>query len=328
MNRASLESTNLHDQNHNASSIRPIKNNFARMKKLFTSAFLLIIISGGVMAQSIYFRAGTGYGVPIATESIGEKLTRTDIYTSTGTTYNSSLKGIKSSYGSGFDVNFAFGYKLNQNFIIDLNFQYLLGRKYETGNTYSYNGGVNNSYVDNDVTTTSAKGLLINPSVIFSAGFGKAAPYARFGIITGSPTVTKLRESYYNGDGVDSTITRGKYTKGLALGFQGAVGMNWKLSEKFDLFTEVDFVGMTYYPGEYNVTKSIRGSGNSKVDIIADNMPNMTVSQKSIVYEKQYDPSKANADQTKPTTALRESKPFSSLSFQVGVRFDLWKKAE
>jgi hypothetical protein len=298
------------------------------MKKNLTSLFLLLVVSVSATAQSIYLRAGTGYGIPLATSSIGESLTRTDQATANGTTYSTSSKGVKASYGKGLDFNFALGYKLNQNFIFDLNFIYLFGSKYETGNSYSYNGGINNSYVEYEITKTSAKGFLINPSVIFSAGFGKVAPYARFGIVTGAPALTKLMESYYNGDGVDSTIIEGEYTKGLALGFQGGVGMNWKLSEKLDLFTELNFVGMTYYPGEYNVIKNNRGSGNFKVDNVINDLPNMTVSQKSTVFVKEYDPSNTNIDPAKPTTALRESKAFSSLSFQVGVRFNIWTIAE
>jgi hypothetical protein len=296
------------------------------MKKI-ASFSLFLLLSMAAMSQGIYFRAGTGYGIPIATSSIGESLTNNTVTTGTGTTYTSSVKGVKASYGSGLDFNFALGYKINQNFIIDLNVQYLIGSKYETGNSYS-NKSTSFTEVDYDLTTSSAKGFLFNPSVIFSAGFGKAAPYARFGLMLGSPTVTSTMESYYNGDGVDSTVIKGEYVKGFALGFQGAVGMNWKISEKFDLFTEVNFAGLTYYPGERNITQNIRGSGNFKVDQVTDNLPSMSVSQKNTVYEKEYDPTKVNSDPTKPSTASRVSFPLSSLSFQVGIRVPLWNKSE
>jgi hypothetical protein len=297
------------------------------MKKNLVSVFLLLMFSMSAFPQSIYFRTGTGYGLPIATSSIGESLTRKDVSTSTGTTYTSSVEGVKASYGKGFNFNFAFGYKINPNFIIDLNFIYLAGSKYKTGSTYRYDSGTNLE-IDDDITTTSAKGFLLNPSIIFSAGFGKAAPYARFGLVAGAPALNTERNLYYNGDGIDSTIIKGEYKKGLAFGFQGAVGMNWKLSEKFDLFTEISFTGMTYYPGEYNITQYSRGTGNLKVDNIYDNLPNMTVSQKSTVYEKQFDPTKVNTDPNQPTTALKESFPFSSLSLQIGIRYSIGPKSE
>ena len=293
------------------------------MKNLLTSVILFIMISGSVIAQSIYFRAGTGYGLPIATASIGEIHSQTDVANVAGTTSTASTKGVNASYGSGPDLNFAFGYKLNENFIIDLNFQYLMGTKFKIGDTYNSTSGTY-SYVNNNITTTSSKGLFFNPSIIFSAGFGKAAPYARFGLYAGSPTVTSERSSYYNGDGIDSTVYRGEYKKGIAFGFQGAVGMNWKLSEKLDLFTELNFISMTYYAGEFDVTKNISSNGST----VTDNLPTMSLSQKQIIYKKEYDPTKVNIDATKPTIALRQSTPFSSLSLQIGIRFSLWKLAE
>lgn len=297
------------------------------MKKNLASLTMLILFSGAAMSQGIYFRAGTGYGMPIATSTIGQYLTTESTSTGNGTTSSTSVKAVKASYGSGLDFNFALGYKINQNFIIDFGIQYLIGSKNEIGDYYSYKS-VNSDELSYNIETSSAKGLLFNPSVIFSAGFGKAAPYARFGFILGSPTVTSNYESYYNGDGVDSTILRTEYVKGFAFGFQGAVGMNWKISDKFDLFTELNFNGLTYYPGESNVTKNISGTGNFKVDNVYDNLPAMPVSQKNTVYEKEYDPSKVNSDPTKPTTALKVSFPFSTLSFQVGIRVPLWKKSE
>jgi len=304
------------------------KSKTSKMKKKLAVLFLISMLTASAFSQSIYLRAGTGYGIPIATSSIGESLTRTDQFTGNTTTSTSNTKSVKGSYGKGLDFNFALGYKLNQNFIIDLNFIYLFGSKYETGDSYSYDGGTNNSYVDYEITKTSAKGFLFNPSIIFSAGFGNLAPYARFGIVTGTPTLTSKREQYYNGDGVDSTIIKGEYKKGLAFGFQGAVGMNWKLSEKLDLFTELNFVGMAYYPGEYNIVQYDRGSGNVKVDNIVNMLPSISVSQKSTIYEKEFDPTKVNIDPTKPTTALRESFPFSSLSIQAGIRFNIWTMVE
>jgi opacity protein-like surface antigen len=292
------------------------------MKNLLTSLILFILLSGAVMAQSIYIRAGGGFGFPIATSPIGEKYLHTEVYDGVNTTNNYSTEGVTGSYGSGINFNFAVGYKFNENFIFELNTQYLISNKYKTGDNYSYTG-VGNSSVDNNNTTTSARALFLNPSFVFSAGFGKAAPYGRFGFIIGSPKVTGKESTYYNGDGIDSTEKSWEFTKGLSLGFQGAVGMNWKLTEKLDFYTEVNFISMTYYPGEYNVTRDISSNGYN----LTDNLPNMPLGQKQTIYKKKYDPN-TPYDSAKPSIALREAKPFSSLSLQVGIRFSLWKKVE
>jgi hypothetical protein len=294
------------------------------MKNFLTSVVLFTLFSGAAIAQSIYVRGGTGYGLPTATSSIGQNLLRTvsDIGASTVNTY--STEGVIGSYGAGINFNIALGYKFNENFIFELNTQYLISNKYKTSDNYSYTG-LSYSYVDNDNISTSAKGIFFNPSFIFSAGFGKAAPYGRFGLVAGKPKVSGKELIYYNGDGIDSSEVNWEYTKGIAFGFQGAIGMNWKLTEKLDFYTEMNFISMTYYAGEYNLTKSISTDFNG---VPNNDLPNMSLSQKQIIFKKKFDPSTVNSDFNQPHIALRESIPFSSVSLQAGLRFVLWKKAE
>jgi len=305
------------------------------MKRFLSLMFLTGIFSETLMSQSIYVRGGGGYNLPIATSVLGENFFRSQIYSSGVTTNSGSVETVKGSFGAGTNFNFAIGYKFNENFIFELNTQYLISNKYKTSEDYTYTDNTDPqfpySYVENYSSTTSARALLLNPSFIFSAGFGKAAPYGRFGFIIGSPKVSGDGLSYYNGDGVDSTATSWEYTKGVAFGFQGAVGMNWKLTEKIDIYTELNFVNMTYYAGEYNLTKNISNNfGNEPID----NLPNISTYQKQTIFKKKFDPTTVNnemyqiLDPTKPQTALRESTPFSSVSIQAGIRFNLWKKAE
>ena len=297
------------------------------MKKIITSFFLIIFLSGASFAQGIYLRAGGGYGLPIAASSFGEKTLYSQVYDGTKTVNDNSTKIVTGSYGSGINFNFALGYKFNENFIFELNTQYLISNKIKTFDNVVYKStNPLNLYsnFNNRNSTTSAKALLLNPSFIFSAGFGKAAPYGRFGFIVSSPKVSGESLSYNNGDGIDSTAKSWELTKGLTLGFQGAIGMNWKLSEKLDFYTEVNFLSMTYYAGEYNLTRDITSYDYTLID----NLPNMFLWNKKTIYKKEFDPSSVNNDMSKPQVALREAQPFSSLSFQVGIRFSLWKKSE
>ncbi len=297
------------------------------MKNLLFSVFLAVLVTYTGSGQSIYFKAGAGYGVPIAATSIGENYFRSQIYNGNISTSEDVTESVSGSYGAGVDLNFAFGYEFNENFIFELDMQYMMSNKLKTYDNYTYEDISDplNPYsdVDNSKIVTSAKGLFFNPSVVFSAGFGKAAPYARFGFVLGSPQITGHRSSYYNGDGIDSTETAWKETKGISFGFQGAVGMNWKLNEWLDLYTELNFISMTYYPEEYNLTKSIHSDGYT----ITDNLPNLTVNQKQIIYKKKYD-LYASVPQTEPSVALRSGNPFSSLSVQVGIKFSLGKNDE
>jgi hypothetical protein len=300
-------------------------NNYQKhriMKKTLTLLSLVILFSSVLSAQSLYIRVGGGYGLPIGTASIGEKYLYNQINT-TITSTTTSAKNVRASYGAGGNFNFAIGYKFNENIIFDLGIQYLMSNKFQTSDIRNYTYSTSSS-ISRDVITTSAKAFLFDPSVIFTAGFGKGAPYAKFGIIIGTPTLTKNESSFDNTDGTSAYNQTWKYNKGIGVGYQGAVGYSWKLSDKLDLFSEVNFVSMTYYAGESNMTKFQRSNDGIT---FTDNLPNLQVSQKQTVYKNSFDPSVPN-DGTKPTIALKEATPFSSISLQVGIRFLLWKKKE
>lgn len=284
---------------------------------------LLIAFSTVSRAQSLYIRVGGGYGLPIGTTSLGEKYLYEQNSTTTTTTNTYSVKNVKASYGAGGNFNFAIGYKFNENIIFDFGIQYLMSNKFQT---YDINNYISTGTptVSRNVTTTSAKAFLFDPAVIFTAGFGKGAPYAKFGVVLGVPTLTKNFSAFDNTDGTSAREETTKYNKGIGVGYQGAVGYTWKLTEKLDLFSEIDFVSMTYYAGKSTMTKYLYSNDGVTY---TNNLPNMLVSQKETVYKNSFDPGVTN-DGTKPSVALKESTPFSSISLQAGIRFLLWKKKD
>lgn len=285
-----------------------------KSKKTFV-ALLMILFTGSVFAQGVYFRVGAGYGLPAATSTIGEKYLRTEISGTNSTTSTYSTEAVSASYGAGTNFTFALGYKFNENFLFDFDVHYLAGKKYETSNIYRYES-TSYSGRQEDIFSKSSSALYFNPSFVFSAGFGKAAPYGRFGIIASSPKVTSDESYYYDLDGVDNRSVTWEYKKGLALGYQAAIGMNWKINEKLDFYTEADFVSMTYYAMEGEMIKNINNG--------MDNLPQMSVAQKQITYMKKYDP-QTPYDATKPQLAARVASPFSSFSAQVGIKFTIWE---
>jgi len=278
----------------------------------------MILLSFSGFAQGIYLRAGGGYGLPAATSKLGEKYLQTYTITGTSSTNTYSNEIISGSYGSGVDFSVSAGYEFNRNFLFDLNVQYLIGKKYETGNIYTYKDNTS-SGTDRMVVTTSSKGFYFNPALVFSAGFGKTAPYGRLGLLAASPRIIRDMSYYYDLDGTDTRDIRWQYDKGLALGYQIGVGFNWKLTEKLDFYTEAGFVSMTYYAKEGEMTQNI----NDGTDVLNQ----LPIAQKQIVFKKKYDPN-LPYDSAKPAVAGREASPLSSISAQVGIRFLLWRKAE
>src|SRR5688572_24635939 len=227
------------------------------MKKI-TTLLLLLAFFGTSQAQGVYFKAGGGYAVPIASDQIGEKYLTVATYDGVNTsTYDNTKEVVKGSYGAGVNFNVGGGYMFNEFLGVELNFQYTQSKKYETGDIYTYESP---DYTEDDRTLAQnfSKAFYINPSFIITPGAGTKVPYGRFGIIAGAPTVkgeetTVDRISYYPEPSTGSR--KWEYTGGISFGFQGAVGMNWMISDKIDLFTEVNFVSMTYYADEWELTE-------------------------------------------------------------------------
>jgi hypothetical protein len=132
--------------------------------------------------------------------------------------------------------------------------------------------------------------------------------------VIASPKLKTEQEYYYDGDGVYEGSEKWEYKGNIAVGFQGAVGMNWMINDNIDLFTEVNFVSMTYYPGEGTMTESISNG--------YDNLPTTPVYYKEIVFKKTINPNEQITGD-EPRQMLRQSRAFSSIGVQVGIIYSL-----
>lgn len=288
------------------------------MKKVIVFFVILISFPEIICAQKIYIRAGFGYGLPAASSVIAENSSYSYIANDNIDEETSSFEAVSGSYGSGTNISVAIGYEFNENFILDLNIQYLKGRKYKS-DYINYEDYFDNITIDEEYYTSYARGIFFNPGFIFSAGWGKLAPYARIGIIAGLPKVTENDDYYYYAD--DGAINEDNitwiYGGGLALGYQTGIGINWKINEKLDVFSELNFVSMSYYAKVGEMTNYIQ-DGIETID-------QQTVYSTNTDYRKEFDQTMPY-DADKPRNMIRESRPFSFISGQVGIRFTLLKQ--
>lgn len=276
---------------------------------------LLLILSVQSFAQGIYIRAGSGYGLPAATAILGEnRLIRQEYDATGGLSYESTSEIVRGSYGAGPVFDASIGYKFNENFIFELGLQYLAGRKYETSYR-NYYIDIGMSTMSENVVTSYSRGLYFNPSFVFSAGFGKQAPYARFGILAASPKIIQREESYDDGDGITTSDITWEYSGGIAIGFQTAVGVNWKITERLDIYTESSFLSMTYYARKGTMTENIYNG--------TDVLDQLIVAAREIEYRKKVDYI-PQPDPDSPTQEVRFASPFSYVSARVGIRFDIF----
>jgi len=280
------------------------------MKKLIL-LMLLVIAGKAVLAQGIYFKAGGGYAIPVAGQVIGEMETESDDF-NTGD-YKHNTESVNASFGAGTNFLVGGGFMFSEFIGAELNVQYTMGKKFETGYKYRYIYSSTTDYRDEEVMESFSNTIFINPSIVVTPGAGTKVPYGRFGIVAASTNLKTERSVYSEGDGIYQESEKWEYTGGMGFGFQGAVGMNWMIHDKIDIFTEVNFVSMTYYAQEGKMVERKQNGVNT--------LPDVMTYYKEVEFKKELDLTDGQIDYDKPRQALRESAAFSSLSFQVGIIF-------
>jgi hypothetical protein len=126
-------------------------------------------------------------------------------------------------------------------------------------------------------------------------------PYLRLGMVIGIPT--KFLEMTESGTGAKTGTFKSKEYGNLAIGFQGAGGVNFNASKKVGFFAEIFAVGMNYGPGTWENTENFTG----------------VALQKTVTYSESgtYIPG-GTSDPT-------QRYPFSSLGMNVGLTYTFGK---
>ncbi|HOX83428.1 MAG TPA: outer membrane beta-barrel protein [Chryseolinea sp.] len=288
------------------------------MKKIHVLILLCVAITSTTFAQGLYFRAGGGYATPVATQVIGYEILTTQDYTGNNNINVTTVKSVSASYGAGANFNLGGGYMITEHIGFELNVQYTMGRKFETSNSLDYmDDGVSGR--DETILKTFSRSIYFNPSFVITTGSGSKMPYGRFGAILCNPKI-KGEQTYYNDlDGTSTGSLKWEMNKGMAYGIQGAVGMNWMLSGNIDLFTEINFISMTYYAKERTVTEDIFDD--------VDQLPDYSTYYKETIYKREITLN-APVDINKPREELREGRAFSTVSLQVGIIYRMGGRVE
>jgi opacity protein-like surface antigen len=279
--------------------------------KTFSLSLCLILSISIAHAQKVYFKLGGGYAVPAAAQTLGVNYIEDN--NSDTQNYSSKMEAVSGSLGSGVNVHLGAGIMFSKFLGVDLNFQYMSGKQYELIDRTTYSG--NYTGKNETIQKVQASAIYINPSLVITTGSGSISPYGRFGVVIASPKTKHEESRYDNTDGLYTKEREFEDKKGMAVGFQGAVGVNFPISNAFDIYAEVNFLSMAYRPKQAELTKSVTNG-------VDDNISEMDVREKKIEYKKEVD-YENTPEPDEPTQSLSISQPFSALSLQVGVRFTL-----
>ncbi len=265
------------------------------MKTFNKITFMAAVFSAVALitnAQGVYVNLGLGYNLNAAKQVIGVNQTDNTI---AGT---SSMEIKTGSYGKGFGFGLGLGYMFNENIGAEASFSMLFGSKYKT--TYSDDQGVTGN------GEVKGKIMRITPALKVTGG-EKMKPYAKFGLVIG---VGAKGDLTYTETGVGYTYkdTR-KYSGGTSIGWMGAFGVDFELSDMIGIFLELNSINQTWAPEKNewsrNVTSGISTQSESGTQTYVDKLSGAQ-SQSAIFGVNNQE--------------LKDYNPFSSFGIHVGAK--------
>ncbi len=255
---------------------------------------LLLVVAlflATTMSAQFYAGLGVGYGMGASKRVNG---------TSVDGTKTTNIYG---SYGQGFNTTLKAGYMFTDNMGVEMGVSYLFGATQTKDDHTNY------------LEEAKSNGLRIIPSLVYKLDNGF---YGRFGMIIpvmGSTVITAVDDDFM-GMGLKKETemeTHGSFS----IGFAGAIGYQFELTDNMNLFGEVEYIGMSIKSGSATFTQyDVDGK---------DQLGAMTTSQKEYTFLDEVDDSSDNTfgnpnyDPAKATVMMRQKAPFSSFGLNVGI---------
>ena len=227
--------------------------NFSGILRVALVAATFPLLAYKAQAQGFYAKIEGGYNLPIGTHR-GSNSTVTP-------SPNTSIYGahevekVNINYGKGFIGNAAIGYMFSRNLGIELEAGYLPGETNKTFRKEDHNapfaspfGGIN--YFYHSTSSSKAEMVLLQPAMVINTGLTeKLSLYGKFGVVVAKGNINfnhNIRDTY------SERKIEEEYRGGLGFGLQGAMGLSFKISDKFDVFSEIKGSNLTYTPNNYH----------------------------------------------------------------------------
>ena len=258
------------------------------------------------MSAQLYVGGRLGYGFGSQKTVIGMKMK------------DKSIENIWGSMGQGFPMGIKAGFFFNDNLGFELGINYWFGatktRKDITLSEYelvSKTGVI--VYDFSNLTTAKSSQLRILPQLVYKSDMGI---YGRFGLIipvSGKTTVNDVTKYKMKKDG-DETVKEVVtiYKGAFSMGFAGALGYSFELSDNLFFFGEIEYIGLSINSKSSEIT-STKTNGT-------ENVSAMTTIQTTTNYVDVLD-SKSTISADKPSQSLSTSTGYSATRINFGVTF-------
>lgn len=239
-----------------------------------------------------------------------------------------AYKAPKKGLGEGFRVGGGLSYVLNDYINVGLDVDYFRStirkvRDSSFSQTFSSGALSSQAYNERNIISYDATLLTFTPNITLKAiSRPKWFLYNRIGaVITIRPnsiehdthqSTTTMAWQGYKKDSSSNTDTRYEWDiKNPSFGFSGAIGAQVKLTERIRIFSEVQFSHIVFVVTRRKTT-SYDVNGVEEVN-------NLTVNQKEIDFEKDFQTSTWVPDPNKPDKAVTQRIPITYVGIQAGL---------
>lgn len=246
------------------------------------------------------------------------------------------------SFGEGMNTQLRLGYDFNQTFGIEMGLGYLIGAdqvKDYNKNYLTLNPQLGNSTVSvSEVAKVKAYGRAYGVTLALVYNFNNHI-YGKFGGVTkvggytmaeaNSVVTVKMAEAYGSipsGTTLKTVTTdlKQEFHGRIPVGFIGALGYKYHVSENLSLFAELEYLGInvTRDNSKYTEFNQVTVASSGTTTITLDQLP---TSLKEYEYVDSLPVGYTNTDPDSPTKQLSEVSPYSSFGLNIGITYKFGK---
>jgi opacity protein-like surface antigen len=285
------------------------------MKK---TALLFVALSAAAMAQAQnqewFFRAGLGYALPMA----GQSLSAGDGLPYNGSLTNGTDYSIKNaSFSAGTSLHVGLGYMFNRNIGVQVDAQVGVAAKTYTLDdnnvAVTYGSGSSAATIASDVQVTHQANTPVNiiPSLVMRLPSDPWTVYTRVGVVLPVSNDITREVTIRNrpGTGASTVQTESwKLSSTFSPGLTAALGVQYAINEHVSIWGEISGISMSMYIKQADL-EQFTANGHSYSLSQLGGTQHYTYSQN------------AKLDSVYNNIQPAYTLPFSNVSFNVGVRY-------
>ncbi|MES2701163.1 MAG: outer membrane beta-barrel protein [Bacteroidota bacterium] len=282
------------------------------MKKTVLLISVLSVLINTAYSQEFYLRAGVGYALPHAGQSIAG-----NEWPYNGTVSNSVNYNIQgASFAAGLQAHVGAGYLFTDHIGIQLDATFGLANTvftFRNNNVLVYY--TSGSAVLSNVTIDHEASFPLNllPSLVLQTGGDKCNVYSRMGLAVPLNSKVDMSRTIANVPGTGAlTVTTEKWEMKhrFSLGFTAAAGVEYKIGDDMSIWGELSLLSMSAFIKESNLKSYVY---NGRV---------ISPSQLSGVTSIKYG-TNITLDTNDFSRQPAYTQPFSNVSFNAGIRYTI-----